>query len=305
MRRTSSLVAVVVVALALLLGACSSGSGAASPAAPAPVSPSPSPTPPRFTSYVALGDSYTSGPLIPMTDVANGCFRSDHNYPSLLAQRLHVVHFRDVSCSAADTTDLRGRQTTFGGTRIRPQLDAVTPGTDLVTLGIGGNDFDLFSTLVDTCTGLRASDPSGAPCARQLRAQGKSPAALMHGVRDRVVAALRAVEARAPHATVVLVGYLRLAPTHGTCPGLPLAAGDYRLAVRSSRLLDVALASAARRTGTTYVDMYTASAGHDVCSAHPWVNGRRTLRTRAFAYHPFAVGMRAVADRVERALAES
>ena len=35
--------------------------------------------------YVALGDSYTAGPLIPTTDLAGGCARSDHNYPTLVA----------------------------------------------------------------------------------------------------------------------------------------------------------------------------------------------------------------------------
>ena len=32
--------------------------------------------------YVALGDSYSAGPLIPTTDLAGGCARSDHNYPT-------------------------------------------------------------------------------------------------------------------------------------------------------------------------------------------------------------------------------
>ena len=36
--------------------------------------------------YVALGDSYTSGPLIPR-QVDAGCARSDHNYPSIVAAR--------------------------------------------------------------------------------------------------------------------------------------------------------------------------------------------------------------------------
>jgi hypothetical protein len=52
----------------------------------------------------------------------------------------------------------------------------------------------------------------------------------------------------------------------------------------------------------TYVDMYAASRGHDICSADPWVNGRVTDRQRALAYHPFAAGMRADAERVLAAL---
>ena len=40
--------------------------------------------------YVALGDSFTSGPLVPTTDLADGCLRSDGNYPSLLATSLDL-----------------------------------------------------------------------------------------------------------------------------------------------------------------------------------------------------------------------
>ena len=51
-------------------------------------------------------------------------------------------------------------------------MRAVTADTSLVTLTIGGNDLDLFSTLVRTCTQLRASDPQGSRCARRLATQG-------------------------------------------------------------------------------------------------------------------------------------
>ena len=51
--------------------------------------------------------------------------------------------------------------------------------------------------------------------------------------------------------------------------------------------------------------MYAASAGHDICSAHPWVNGAVTDRTRALAYHPLAAGMRADAAAVLATLRRS
>lgn len=79
---------VVALAVVLLLAACTG---------PVPRSDNPLPAPPASTStvppldttkYVALGDSFTAGPLVPVTDVASGCFRSDHNYPTLLAERL-------------------------------------------------------------------------------------------------------------------------------------------------------------------------------------------------------------------------
>src|ERR671918_2563183 len=54
--------------------------------------------------YVALGDSYTAGPLIltPTGDPID-CGRSDHNYPSLVANEIEPAEFRDVSCGSAQT----------------------------------------------------------------------------------------------------------------------------------------------------------------------------------------------------------
>ncbi len=271
-------------------------SGCTSAGTPPPPAASTSPAP-GYERYVALGDSYSSGPLIPTTDLAGGCARSDSNYPSLLADRLGVERFTDVTCSGATTRDLGHVQRPFGDVRIPPQLQAVDRRTDLVTLGIGGNDLGLFATLVGTCTRLRAADPTGSPCARRL-AEGPDPAAATAIIGSRVTASLRAVRRLAPQATVVLVGYPRLVPDTGTCPELPLATGDYAEGRRISRALDRALARAARRAGARYVEVYRASRGHDICSADPWVNGRTTDRQRALAYHPLASGMRAVADQV-------
>src|SRR5262249_56835129 len=61
-------------------------------------------TPPP--SYVALGDSYTAGPLIPLQETDPlGCLRSDHNYPHLVAGALGVSGFKDPTSSRAETGD--------------------------------------------------------------------------------------------------------------------------------------------------------------------------------------------------------
>ncbi len=307
-------------ALALAASACSTGSAAREPAAasaptagapsagaptagaPSAAAPTAGAEGPRVSRYVALGDSYSAGPLIPTTDLAGGCARSDHNYPSLVARRLDVGTFVDVTCSGATTRDLTGVQATFGGARIPPQLRSLTGDTDLVTLGIGGNDLDLFATLIGTCTRLRSSDPTGAPCARRLANQGPDLDAAARSIRANVTAALHEIRRRAPRATILLVGYLRLVPDRGTCRQLPLAAGDYAEGRRISQVLDRALQQSARRTRVPFVDMYRVSKGHDICAADPWVNGAVTDRRKALAYHPLAAGMRADADRVAAAL---
>src|SRR4051795_11553463 len=84
---------------AALLTSCSGASGTAARAPASSTSTTGAPRvsiapggaePTTYDTYVAMGDSYSAGPLIPTTDLAGGCARSDHNYPSLLAERLRV-----------------------------------------------------------------------------------------------------------------------------------------------------------------------------------------------------------------------
>jgi lysophospholipase L1-like esterase len=291
MRRTGGFAAAAL-AGALALGACSSGA----------VEDLTDDSPPAIDTYVALGDSFTAGPLIPETDIADGCFRSSGNYPALVAERLDIDELVDVSCSGADTRDLTGRQNTAGQASVPPQLRAVRPDTDLVTLGIGGNDFSLFGTLVSTCSRLRQQNPAGAPCADELDRRGVDLVARAADIGDRVEEALRKIQGRAPEATVVLVGYLRLAPSEGRCPDLSFAAEDYELGREVAEALNAALSRAARETDVEFVDMHSASEDHDVCADEPWVNGRDTVQGEALAFHPFASGMEAVADEVVEAV---
>ena len=291
-----------IAATALLVGlfvsACT-GSTSAPDGSPAPAPPPATPSATTYARYVALGDSFTAAPYVPRTDLARGCLRSSGNYPSLVAQRLAVEELVDVSCSGADTRDLTRPQNTFRSTTVPAQLDALTTGTDLVTLGIGGNDLDLFATLLQTCISVRSTDPAGAPCQDRLSARGVDLDTEIDTIRDRVATSLRQVERRAPDATVLLVGYPRLVPARGGCPRLlPLARGDYRLARQVQRGLERALRAAATATGTGFVSMYGASRGHDVCADDPWVNGQFTDQTAALAFHPFSEEMTAVADRI-------
>src|SRR2546423_1310424 len=74
--------------------------------------------------YVALGDSYTAGPLIPNQIFAMGeCGQSDHNYPHLIAPTLGATAFRDASCSGAQTKDMTATQQLDAGPNNPPQFD--------------------------------------------------------------------------------------------------------------------------------------------------------------------------------------
>ncbi|MGH3334537.1 MAG: GDSL-type esterase/lipase family protein, partial [Nocardioides sp.] len=130
----------------------------------------PVPAPEReAVDYVALGDSFSAGPLVPdARSDPPGCFRSTNNYPAYLAGYLDVRTYRDVTCSGARARDLQRPQRMAFGQTAPPQLDALSADTDLVTVGIGGNDFGLFGSIVGTCDVLRDRDPRGAPCRREF-----------------------------------------------------------------------------------------------------------------------------------------
>jgi lysophospholipase L1-like esterase len=251
--------------------------------------------------YVAMGDSFTAGPLIPRQHGKPfACLRSDHNYPALVAAALRLTRFTDVSCSAATTADMSRPQRVLFGHNI-PQLDAVTPDTALVTIGIGGNDVGFSKTLY-TCAGLSVTAPAGAPCMRHFRG---TLARRVADTAPRVAAVLQDIRARAPRARVLVVGYLRLLPARTGCwPAVPMAAGDVPYLDRIERSVNAMLAVEARRAGAGFVDTYRGGTGHDMCAAHRWVEG--VLITHAAApVHPNAIGMRVVADRVLAALGGS
>lgn len=259
---------------------------------------------PELDRYVALGDSYTAAPYVPATDLADGCLRSDSNYPSILARRLAVGTLVDVSCSGATTADLTEPQRVYEDNTVHPQLDAVTPETDLVTIGLGGNDEALFYTLVGTCTSV-SGDLTGSPCTDRLAQEGVDLDRSIAQVRENLVTALGTVQERAPDATVVLVGYPHIVPLRGRCEQLPLAEGDLDLARELTAGLDRAMAAAAEEAGVLYAATRPATRGHDICAEEPWVNGSFRDRTRGLEYHPFAEGQQAVADVVSQVLAEN
>ncbi|MGK3202599.1 SGNH/GDSL hydrolase family protein [Amycolatopsis sp. MEPSY49] len=254
-------------------------------------------------SYVALGDSYTSGPFIPAQRFDPvGCGRSTANYPSVLAAALHPKQFTDVSCAGADTTNMtRPQSVPFNGTNA-PQLDALRVDTDLVTVGIGGNDYGVFGSLTSTCPGLRASDPTGNPCEKHFDG---SVATTIENIGPRVELVLAAIRERSPKARVLLVGYPRIAPDKGYCPDvLPFADGDYAWLNSVEEKLNQTLSEAADADGAQFVDTFGPSRGHDACArgGSAWINGKDQNIFEAAAYHPLKAGMAGVAAVVLKSI---
>ncbi|MFA6576647.1 MAG: SGNH/GDSL hydrolase family protein [Nocardioides sp.] len=313
--------AALVAALLIPLAACSAADPPPYSSPPGATTPSPSidvgddetpATPPAakpdrgaYPTYVALGDSYTAAPLASATDTDSGCLRSEDNYPALIARAMGGTRLDDVSCIGADTTSLVGVQRTLRGV-VPAQFDALARNTLLVTVGMGGNDFGIFATMVGTCTSLRDRDPGGAPCREQQTASGRDRLrASVAKLDDRLAATVAGIRDRSPRAEIVVVGYPELISADRRCPGrLPLAAGDHAYAAGINAALAETQKRAATRAGVTYIDVYAASRGHDICSDDPWVNGAVTSADTALAFHPLLAEQQAVANLVLTALTE-
>lgn len=256
-----------------------------------------------FARYVALGDSYASGPLIPNQSLDPvGCVRSDHNYPSDAARALGIATFVDVSCGGATTADMTASQSVPLGSNA-PQFNALTADTSLVTVTIGGNDIG-FTSILETCATESLTNPFGHPCQTHYTAGGTDQlVAAINATAPKVAAVLSGIRQRAPHATVVVVGYLRiLPPTIGCWPVVPISVGDVPYLGGIEAKLNAMLGAQAAAAGDTFVNSGVPT-GHDTCQpeSRKWVEGI-VPTAPAFPVHPNAAGMSAVAAMVESAL---
>ena len=243
-----------------------------------------------------MGDSYVAGPGIdPVDATSGGCSRSLGNWPTLLAKKLQVTSFYDASCSGATSADI----VTASAAQDDAQIDAVGPGTDLVTVGIGGNDEDVFGKIIFACAGGSARNP---PSTCPPFSDGELDQILKR-TTSRVVKALQAIRAKAPTARIILVGYLRLLPEPGVCEVPGLAADRTGAAPASQNALEAALAEAADRAAVEYISMNKLSVGHESCQGESaWVNGFQPVPGDGAFVHPNAAGMQAVASAVVAAL---
>ncbi len=244
--------------------------------------------------YIALGDSYTSGPLIPnQHGDPIDCGRSDHNYPSLVAQSLAPATFVDVSCGSAETKDMTGPQTglPLGGTN-PPQFNALRPDATLVTVGIGGNDAGLVG-VAEECAQLGATQPTGHACRDHYAPGGHDTvAAKIEATKAKIAAVLQGIHQRSPNARVAIVGYPDPLPKSGNCyPMVPLSSDDIRYLDELIVRINAMIAGRAATNDAEYIDTYADSGGHDVCKLPPdrWFEGLVPTQP-AFPLHPNALG---------------
>jgi lysophospholipase L1-like esterase len=263
-------------------------------------------------SYVALGDSYTAGPGVQPPDPAfPGCLRSDANYPTLVAPHLGLPAFRDVSCSGAQTKDMTASQDVDPDPDNPPQFDALDAGTDVVTLGIGGNDIG-FLEIAETCGRLFVeSRGQGSPCRDYYNSSGSDEiAARIGALAPRLQDVLNGIRTRAPSAKVFTVGYPAILPETTArfelCqPVLPVAKGDVPyLRDEVEKKLNATIQWVTLALGHRFVDTYAPSIGHDACQAPTvrWVEPVVPTGDAA-PVHPNGLGMEGMAEAVRTTLA--
>jgi lysophospholipase L1-like esterase len=247
--------------------------------------------------YVALGDSFSAGPLIPhQIRESRGCQRSDHNYPHLVAKALGVT-LRDVTCSGAGTADMTSPQDVHPGPHV-PQLEALGPETRFVTIGIGGNDIG-FAEIVANCMTIF---PWETPCRDRYLAGGTDELSRrIDRTAPKVAAVLAEIRRRSPEATVFVVGYPSIVPDegYGCWPSLPFGFDDVPYLRAKHKELNDMLATEAEAAGAVYVNTYTPSIGRDACGLplHRWVEPLVPLSPAA-PVHPNAAGMEGMAAEV-------
>ncbi|MFE0377201.1 SGNH/GDSL hydrolase family protein [Streptomyces inhibens] len=248
--------------------------------------------------YVALGDSYSAGVFVRPWDASDGCGRSARNYPHQVAEQLGF-ELTDVTCGAAEVIDgvlaPQPPSKIYGPPSIPPpdgweeqdpQIEALSPDTDYVTVGIGGNSLG-FGAIVTKCIELGITQPfQTTPCTKYYTNGGAGEGWLNEkfAALDRDFGhMMSAIHAHAPHAKVAVVGYPAIVPDNSGCSFLhwnqlgSIKKGDMPWLDGLEGDLNGLLERHADKPRTTYVDVYGPSVEHGVCeSGHEkWMYGIR------------------------------
>jgi len=250
--------------------------------------------------YVALGDSYSAGPLDGPTTGNLLCLQSSASYPYDTASHIGAS-LKDVSCSGATSADVTNTSQYPG---VSPQIDSLSSSTQLVTLTDGGNDNDLFVGALLDCGVIDIFDVFniGSPC---KSVYGNTFTNDVASDASTIEQTLATVKADAPNAQVFILGYPDILPSSGGCyPTVPLSNGDTSYLNNLELDLNSTIQTEAAAAGVHYVSTYSQFAGHGSCAtgSNQWINA--IIATNGgISVHPNATGEQEMADILEAALA--
>lgn len=281
--------------------------------------------PSSYDLYVALGDSYAamgsaSGPF----EGPEFCARSEDNYPHKLAKLYTGINekrgFIDATCQGSTTDHLiNGRtidekldaeeavekesekstaETTTSKPKtpstLAPQIDALEPDTDLITLSIGGNDIS-FGPWSRCITGMMEGKGEDE-CDDDLYDETARAVVDLPARLDEIYAK---IHQKAPNATIITTGYLPIASLQDECDATAdLPSGTLNWAAGLTVTMNAMVRDAAARNGALYVLPANADF-HGVCAPK---NERWTdptgKETNSFPAHPTPAGQKAMAEAI-------
>ncbi|MFG1811854.1 SGNH/GDSL hydrolase family protein [Streptomyces sp. NPDC049040] len=251
--------------------------------------------------YVAMGDSFASAPLVTPVDPGNpACLRSLVDYPHVTAEALGA-RLTDVSCSGATVEDFASPQTI--GTPA--QYSALKPDTDIVSLTIGGNDTGLVAVALG-CTNV-LPEPLGTSCAEKNTLGGTDAvAARIDAWAPKFAAALDEIHRRASQAKVFVVAGGSYIRPGGCFPTQPVWGRDATYLQGEIDHLAATIRQTAQSHGDTFVSATPPTAGHDSCAAPAdrYIEGF-VPTSPAAPLHPNAKGSAAVGAALTAAVRQA
>lgn len=219
-------------------------------------------------SYVALGDSYSSGLGAGDYDADSGnCKRSANAYAEQWAAANSPASFDFTACSGARTGDV-----------LADQLGPLSDSTGLVSISIGGNDAG-FADTMQACV-LQGE----SVCLTKIEEAKGYMEGTLPGELDSVY---NAISDKAPSAKVVVMGYPRIYKLEGECSvGLSEVS---RAAINSAAdALNDVIAKRAADHGFTFGDVRDTFTGHEICSGDSWLHS--VTFPIGESYHPTTNG---------------
>lgn len=220
-------------------------------------------------SYVALGDSYSSG-VGTRSYISDGtsCQRSTYAYPSLVAAaRGYALTFK--ACSGAKVADVTNTQ-----------LSALTTSTSYVTISVGGNDAG-FSGVITECAQPWWSSNCNA-------AIDTAQAFINNTLPGRLSTLYASIRSKAPNAKVVVVGYPRIFNGEDCNAGTWFSPDEETRLNATADLLNSKTSAQAGAKGFAFANPTSKFVGHAVCDSVEWLNGLSSPISES--YHPNKTG---------------
>lgn len=203
--------------------------------------------------YVALGDSYSSGVGAGSYLHDSGlCFRSENAHPVFYTESIGAeLHFQ--ACGGATISDV-----------LDIQIDALNEDTDLVSLGIGGNDTGWVGVLL-TC-----ALPLSLTCWQEI---DDAEDYVVNQMPDELDALYSQVSETAPNAEIVITGYPLLFSGVQCQLLVNINPDEQERLNEATHTLNDTIAGVAAEHGFEFADVRDNFDGHAVCDDEEYLHG--------------------------------